>query len=208
MKLRATENLDMATADVVDFNGRDSNEDRGLGQPAPSSAVPTSGDHTEQPERELKPGDPNLIGAAPRAEPKKLGMVDKVKGLFEGVKKGQHHKTGSGVGSGVGHTPESSPYGTAADNHEFTGHSLDPTAAPVGNNFRQQGAGSPGPWPHPTDPRSSPMGHTNAQGGATLTDEHGNLHPGPKDDGVKREGFLSKIMDKLHSPRSPKNGKQ
>lgn len=188
VKLRETENLNMADADV-NFNG-------------PTSAVPAAGAHTEQPERELRPENPNLVGAAPPAARK--GMMDKVKGLFEGVKKGHNQKTGSAVGSGVGHAPHSSPYGTAADNQEYTGHSLDPTAAPVGNNFRKQDGGSPGPWPHPTNPRSH-MGHTNAQGGATLTDEHGNLHPGPQDDGVKKEGFLSKIMDKLHSPRSPKN---
>lgn len=199
----------MATADV-NVNGRDYNENRGLGQPAPSSAVPSDGKHTAQPERGLEPGNPNLTGGTPPAE--KKGMADKVKGLLGGVRKGHHNKTGSAVGSGVGHTPESSPYGTAAGN-EYTGHSLDPTAAPVGNNFRQEGrndenkktlSGSPGPWPHPTNPRA-PMGHTNAHGGATLSDEHGNLHPGPQADSVKKEGFLSKIMDKLHTPRSPKS---
>lgn len=192
----------MADADV-DFKGRESNEDRGLGQPSPTSAVPAEGAFTEQPERDLKPGNPSLVGAAPPAA--KKGMVDRVKGLFEGVKKGHHgQQTTSAVGSGVGHTPDSSPYGTAAHNPEFTGHSLDPTAAPAGNNFKPQGARSPGPWPHPTNPRS-PAGHTNSQGGAVLADEHGNVHPGPREDSAKKEGFLSKIKEKLHSPRSPKS---
>ena len=192
----------MATADV-NVNGRDYNDGRGLGQPAPSSAVPADGLHTAQPERELKTGNPNLVGSAAPAE--KKGIADKVKGLLGGVMKGHQNTTGSAVGSGVGNTPESSPYGTAAGN-EFTGHSLDPTAAPVGNNFRQDENKKTtlGPWPHPTNPRY-PMGHTNADGGATLTDEHGNLHPGPQQDSVKKEGFFSKIMDKLHSPRSPKS---
>jgi hypothetical protein len=192
VKLRETKNLNMADTDVA-FN-----EDRGLGQPGASSAVPAAGAHTEQPERELKPGNSNLTGGAP-AGPKK-GLVDKVKDLFDGVKKGRHNNTGSAVGSGVGYSPDSSPYGTAADNQGFSGRALDPTAAPAGNNFRQQGAGSPGPWPHPTNPR-----HSHGQGGATLTGEHSNLYPGPQDDGVKKEGFLSKIKDKLHSPRSPRS---
>lgn len=189
----------------------DYNEDRGVGQPAPWSAEPSDGLHTAQPERGLEPGNPNLTGATPTAE--KKGMADKVKGLLGSVMKGHQSKTESAVGSGVGHTPESSPHGTAASN-EYTGHSaLDPTAAPAGNNFRQEGrrsenkktsSGSPGPWPHPTNPRS-PMGHTNTHGGATLTDEHGNLQQGPQADSVKKEGFMSKIMDKLHSPRSPKS---
>lgn len=196
-------------ADVY-VNGRDYNDSRGLEQPAPSSGVPSDGLHTVQPERGLEPGNPNLSGAAPQVE--KKGMADKVKGLLGGVMKGHHDKTGSAVASSVGHTPESSLHGTGAGN-EYTGHSLDPTAAPVGNNFRQQGSndenkrtrsGSPGPWPHPTNPRS-PMRHTNAHSGATLSDDRGNLQPGPQEDSVKKEGFLSKIMDKLHSPRSPKS---
>jgi hypothetical protein len=186
----------MATADA---RGRDYNENRELDEPTLTSAVPSEGTHTTQPERGLEPGNPNLVGAKPAAE--KQGVADKVKGLLGGVMKGHHNKTGSPVGSGVGHTPESAS--------EYTGHSLDPTAAPVGNNFSQEGdkktiSGSPGPWPHPTNPRA-PTGHTDAHGGATLSDEHGNLHPGPKADSVKKEGFLSKIMDKLHSPRSPKS---
>lgn len=187
--MRETENLDMADATAA-FDERTSTEDRGV-------AVPAASAHTEQPERLLEPGNPNLAGAGQPSAAKKPGMMDKVKGLFEDAKKGYNQKTGSGAG----HSPDPSPYGTAADTQEYGGHSLDPTAAPVGDNFKQQGAKSPGPWPHPTDPR---VGHTNAQGGATLADEHGNLHPGPQDDGVKKEGFMAKIMDKLHSPRSPK----
>lgn len=188
-------NLDMADTTAA-FDERTSTEDRGV-------AVPAASSHTEHPERLLEPGNPNLAGAGQPATARTPGMMDKVKGLFEDAKKGYNQKTGSGAG----HSPDPSPYGTAADTQGYGGHSLDPTAAPVGDNFKQQPAvkspraKSPGPWPHPTDPR---VGHTNAQGGATLADEHGNLHPGPRDDGVKKEGFMSKIMDKLHTPRSPK----
>lgn len=183
-------------------------EYRGLDQPTATSAVPSDGAHTTQPERGLEPGDSNLIGAKPAAE--KQGIADKVKGLLGGVMKGRHDRagsgSGSGVGSGVGHSSESTPHGTAAHANEYTGHTLDPTAVPAGSNFDQKkgsSGSSPGPWPHPTNPRAH-TGHTNAHGGATLSDEHGNLHPGPESDSVKKEGFISKIMDKLHSPRSPK----
>lgn len=189
----------MATTDV---HGREVNENRGLDEPTVTSAAPSGGTHTTQPERGLEPGSPSLAGAKPAAE--KQGMADKVKGFLGGIMKGHHNKTGSPAG----HAPESTPHGAAATN-EYTGHSLDPTAAPVGDNFKQEGdkktrSGSPGPWPHPTDPRVR-TGHTEAHGEATLSDEHGNQHPGPQADSVKKEGFLSKIMDKLHSPRSPKS---
>jgi hypothetical protein len=48
--------------------------------------------------------------------------------------------------------------------------------------------------PQPTNP----TGVTNAAGGAVLGDHHGNIHEGPRDDGVKKEGVVSKLMDKLH----------
>jgi hypothetical protein len=48
---------------------------------------------------------------------------------------------------------------------------------------------------------TNPTGVTNAQGGAVLGDNQGNVHEGPRDDIEKKEGFVSKIMDKLHSPK-------
>lgn len=35
-------------------------------------------------------------------------------------------------------------------------------------------------------------------GATTVTDSQGNLQEGPRDDNVKKEGLMSKIMDKLH----------
>ncbi len=37
-----------------------------------------------------------------------------------------------------------------------------------------------------------------AAGPTTFTDSQGNLQEGPRDDNVKKEGLMSKIMDKLH----------
>jgi hypothetical protein len=48
---------------------------------------------------------------------------------------------------------------------------------------------------------TNPTGVTNAQGGAVLGDHQGNVYEGPRDDIEKKEGFVSKIMDKLHSPK-------
>jgi len=66
----------------------------------------------------------------------------------------------------------------------------------VGNPNQTTAAGGYGD-PQPTNP----TGVTNEQGGAALGDPHGNVHEGPRDDNVKKEGFMSKIMDKLHSPK-------
>lgn len=52
---------------------------------------------------------------------------------------------------------------------------------------------SPSAWPRPTNP----MAGTNTNGGAPLTD---HVQEGPRDDSVKKEGFLAKIKEKLHSP--------
>ena len=176
------------------MDGQDYEEDGRLG-PAEKIALPSEDTHTSQPERNLQPGDPNLVGGAPPAE--KKGMADKVKGLFGGMKKGHHEAdTDSAVGSGVGHTPDASPYGTP-DGDDYNGRSLDPTGAPAGaSEFRSEDATDDG-VPHPTDPE----GVTNDQGGAALTDEKGNLKPGPHQKAVKREGIVSKIKDKLHGSK-------
>ena len=174
-----------AGAGAMDGQGYEEEGERGIGQPADRSALPTGDSYTSQPERGLQPGDPNLSGGDPPAE--KKGMAEKVKGLFGGMKKGHHDDTDSAVGSGVGHTPESSPYGTGAGD-DYTAQSLDPTRAP-GGEFSNQNASDEG-VPHSTNEQ---------QGGAALTDEHGNLKS--HQDAVKREGIISKIKDKVHGSK-------
>lgn len=246
-------------------------------RPLQTSAEPTGVAHTRQPEKDLQPGDPNLMGAAPVSE--KKGIADKVKGLLGGHKQQQQHGnvtdhtqqhqpgvygdatpgTGStetkvgcldkikGLAAGAGghghtqgnspvhtqeHTPGStteSPYSSQGVAPTGVGHNLDPTGPAPGqagpqafehgrterSPYDSVGAGpgtSPdfnggtnvnssaavhGGWPQPTNP----VGSTNSQGGAVLGDRHGNVHEGPRDDTVKKEGFMSKIMDKLHSPK-------
>lgn len=51
------------------------------------------------------------------------------------------------------------------------------------------GSAPAGDQPHP----ANPTGETVA-----LTDEQGNLKPGPHQNALKREGVFSKIKDKLH----------
>lgn len=124
-------------------------------------------------------------------------MAEKVKGLFGGMKKGHHEEIpDSTVGSGVGHTPESSPYGTNVTDAEYKGQqSLDPTGPDTagGAGFRNDDIAR--------DERPEFAGTTNDQGGAALTDENGNLKPGPHQDAVKREGIFSKIKDKMHGSK-------
>lgn len=55
---------------------------------------------------------------------------------------------------------------------------------------------SPSAWPRPTNPTAV----TNTNGGATLTDHQGHVQEGPRDDSVKKEGFLAKIKEKLQGP--------
>jgi hypothetical protein len=47
----------------------------------------------------------------------------------------------------------------------------------------------------------APAGVTNPHGGAVLGDHQGNIYEGPRDDNEKKEGFVSNVMDKLHSPK-------
>ena len=191
----------MNTVAGAAMDREDNEEETGIGQPANTSALPTRDNRTSQPERDLQPGDPNLVGGAP-AE-KKKGMAEKVKGLFHGMKGHQEPDEDSAVGSGVGRTPESSPYGTGATDPDHTGHSIDPTGAPAGAAFGNRGA-PPDAHPDASDENTAsttPQGVTNDQGGAALTDEHGNLKPGPAQDDVKHEGILSKIKDKLHGSK-------
>lgn len=67
-----------------------------------------------------------------------------------------------------------------------------------GDSKWKQGEGAGHVEPHPSRPASddgeprpaNPTGMTNSEGGAVLDN-----HQGPRDDGVKQEGFMSKIMD-------------
>jgi hypothetical protein len=215
---------------------------------------------TTQPAHNHYPGDPNMVGAAPRDE--KKGIADKVKGLLggHGHKTSDAHanhqpgvygdataSTGTAqstqVGcldklkakTGVGHglAPEQTRANRAA-----TGHAMDPVGTGYGHadapyspdhnggmNINSSAAVHGG-WPYPTNPNqvgsgsgglptnlnqvesgyggphpTNPTGVTNPEGGAVIKDHHGNVHEGPRDDSEKKEGFVSKIMDKLHPPR-------
>jgi hypothetical protein len=129
------------------------------------------------------------------AESTKVGCLDKIKSK-----------------AGIGHGEQQ---------HHNQGAVTDPSASPDfngGTNINSSAAVHGG-WPHPTNPRdqsasppnpnqamadpqpTNPTGVTNAQGGAVLDDQHGNVQEGPRDDHVKKEGIVSKIMDKLHSPK-------
>lgn len=132
--------------------------------------------------------------ATGNAQSTRVGCLDKIKSR-----------------AGIGH----------AEQHHHQGDVTDPSASPDfngGTNINSSAAVHGG-WPHPTNPHQSvssppnpnqamadpqptnPTGVTNTEGGAVLGDEHGNVHQGPRDDHVKKEGLVSKIMDKLHSPK-------
>lgn len=97
---------------------------------------------------------------------------------------GWPHPTNPNQGVGAYAEPHHSP--TAAHPNQVAGSGYD-----------QAASGDPQPQPQPMNP----TGATNAEGGAVLQDHHGKVHEGPRDDTVKKEGFVSKIMDKLHSPK-------
>jgi hypothetical protein len=133
-------------------------------------------------------------------------------------------ETGNRYGTGSG-APSTGPPGY--DNNRQTGTGTGYTGdAPAGaagydNNYNQQtgtgytGAGAPGAgvggyggdgnkqttglsggWPQPTPPGGAshaPQGGP-AAGATNFTDPQGN--------GQKKEGFVSKIMDKIHSPKT------
>jgi hypothetical protein len=161
----------------------------------------------------------------------KVGCLDKIKGMAAGAGGHGHTQGNTPVHTQEhtpGSTTES-PYSSQGAAPTGVGHNLDPTGPAPGQAGHQAfehgrterspydsvGAGpgsSPdfnggtnvnssaavhGGWPQPTNP----VGLTNSQGGAVLGDRHGNVHEGPRDDTVKKEGFISKIMDKLHSPK-------
>lgn len=98
----------------------------GQGQKRSTSSKPTGDAFTAHPERDLQAGDPNFVGAA-QPEPKKK-MTEKVKGMFKGHHRDDEEDTDSAVGSGVGHTPEASPYGTTDGGNDALGNVMDPTA--------------------------------------------------------------------------------
>jgi len=118
----------------------------GQGHKRSTSSKPTGDAYTAHPERDLQAGDPNLVGGAP-PEPKKK-MTEKVKGLFKGHHGDDDEDTNSAVGSGVGHTPEASPYGTADAGNGSSGSVVDPTAPGTGESDAltdHQGNLKPGP---------------------------------------------------------------
>jgi len=150
----------------------------GLEDKRSTSSKPTGDEYTAHPERDLQAGDSNLGGGVP-PEPKKT-MAEKVKGLFKGHHRDDEEDTDSAIGSGVGHTPEASPYGTVDTGNELSGNVMDPTAPGTeGSDVQSQGETA----------------------GEALTDHQGNLKPGPHTDSVKRETVFSKIKDKLHSSK-------
>jgi len=150
----------------------------GQGQKRSTSSKPTGNAYTAHPERDLQAGDPNLVGGAP-PEPKKT-MAEKVKGLFKGHHRDDEEDKDSAVGSGVGHTPEASPYGTVDTGNNLSGNAVDSTA------------------PGKEESDVQPQGET---GSDALTDHQGNLKPGPHTDSVKRDTVFSKIKDKLHGSK-------
>lgn len=109
-----------------------------------------------------------------------------------GVQDVNHASAAGGYGVGnPNQAPASGLYGTGNSNQAPSG------GYGMGNNDPASTASNYGDS-QPTNP----TGMTNAQGGAVLGDHHGNVHQGPRDDTVKKEGFVSKIMDKLHSPKN------
>lgn len=127
--------------------------------------------------------------------------VGKMSGMNpEGVG-GNDYITGGGGAPGYEARTETAPYGRGPQSTNTQNYGVRNTGFNSGSNVNESGAVHGG-WPHPTDPRTVPGGVTNDQGGAVLTDAHGNLAEGPRDDNVKKEGFMGKIMDKLHSPKS------
>ncbi len=107
------------------------------------------------------------------------------------------------TGTGTGYTGDA-PAGAAGydnNNNQQTGNTG--AGAPgaggggYGGNGNKQSTGLSGGWPQPTPPGGANHAPQGGPGGAatTFTDQQGNGI-------VKKEGFVSKIMDKIHSPKS------
>ncbi|KAH9543668.1 hypothetical protein CY35_13G077300 [Sphagnum magellanicum] len=108
--------------------------------------------------------------------------------------------------TGTGYTGAGAPGGAAGHDNNYnqqTGTGYTGAGAPgaggggYGGNGNKQSTGLSGGWPQPTPPGGAshaPQGGP-AAGATTFTDPQGN-------DNVKKEGFVSKIMDKIHSPKT------
>jgi hypothetical protein len=109
------------------------------------------------------------------------------------------------TGTGTGYTGDA-PAGAAGydnNNNQQTGTGYTEAGAPgaggggYGGGGNKQSTGPSGGWPQPTPPGGvsyAPQGGP-AAGATTFTDPQGNANG-------KKEGFVSKIMDKIHSPKT------
>ncbi|CAK9863177.1 unnamed protein product [Sphagnum jensenii] len=108
------------------------------------------------------------------------------------------------TGTGTGYTGDA-PAGAVGydNNNQQTGTGYTGAGAPgaggggYGGGGNKQSTGPSGGWPQPTPPGGvshAPQGGP-AAGATTFTDPQGNGN-------VKKEGFVSKIMDKIHSPKT------
>jgi len=152
----------------------------------------------------------------------KVGCLDRIKGKVQG----HHRNSAQGTSGGPAIFSRSSSSSSSSSSNSgsgvpLTSFHLDPTGPPPleedlnsrenaqstemnggGRHHRTNIGGrrssdqSPSAWPRPTNP----MAGTNTNGGATLNDHQGHVQEGPRDDSVKKEGFLAKIKEKLHSP--------
>ncbi|KAG0590551.1 hypothetical protein M758_1G098000 [Ceratodon purpureus] len=120
---------------------------------------------------------------------------------------GAHHNQPTGLPN-----PMSEPHHNRETHNHPTGlpnpmsephHNRETHNHPTGlpNPFSQPNSNAAGTQGYGGAQPTNPTGMTNAQGGAVLGDHQGNAYEGPRDDIEKKEGFVSKIMDKLHSPK-------
>ncbi len=110
------------------------------------------------------------------------------------------------TGTGTGYTGFAPAGAAGYDNNQNqqTGTGYTGAGAPgtggggYGGDGNRQSTGPSGGWPQPTPPGGAthaPQGGPGA-GATNFTDPQGN------NGNVKKEGFVSKIMDKIHSPKS------
>ena len=163
------------------------------------------------------------------AESTRVGCLDTLKaktGIGHGLAPAQTRAHGGGVTGQTAADPSASPDFNSGTNvnssaavHGGWPHPTNPNQPGGtvvhephhGRETHNHPTGLPNPFsrPNPNATASgyggaqptNPTGVTNAQGGAVLADHQGIVHEGPRDDTEKKEGFMSKIMDKLHSPK-------
>lgn len=107
------------------------------------------------------------------------------------IKPNQSYGEHQGGGYGV-HQPHMAGTGYEPHSTQAGGYGVNDLNQADGYGNPNMAGGYSGAQP------TNPTGVTNAAGGAVLGDHHGNIHEGPRDDGVKKEGVVSKLMDKLH----------